>query len=130
MNSLKKELLKYIPKDSIEFNSEVLNKFSQDRAIIEPYGNPIALVMPKSKEEIFPIIKIANKFKVPIVTRGAGTGLTGASNAINGCILLSLHRLNKILSLDISNRMIFVEPGVINSTIKKAVEKKKFILSS
>jgi len=125
LNNAKKELLKYIPKDSIKFKPEILNKFSQDRAIIEPYGKPIALVMPKSKEEIFPIIKIANKFKVPIVTRGAGTGLTGAANAINGCILLSLHRLNKILSIDISNRMIFVQPGVINSVIKKAVEKKR-----
>ena len=99
MNEAKKELIDILPKDSIEFNSETLKNFSQDRAIIESYGKAIALVMPKSKQEILSVVKIANKFKIPIVPRGAGTGLTGGSNAIDNCILLSLHRLNKILSI-------------------------------
>ncbi|MAI88657.1 MAG: FAD-binding oxidoreductase, partial [Candidatus Marinimicrobia bacterium] len=124
MNEAKKELIDILPKDSIEFNSEILKNFSQDRAIIEPYGNAIALVMPKSKQEILSVVKIANKFKIPIVPRGAGTGLTGGSNAIDNCILLSLHRLNKILSIDVSNRMAIVEPGVINSAIKEEAAKK------
>tara|TARA_A100001015_G_scaffold113074_1_gene125631 strand:+ start:20844 stop:22211 length:1368 start_codon:yes stop_codon:yes gene_type:complete len=124
VNEAKKELIDILPKDSIEFNSEILKNFSQDRAIIEPYGNAIALVMPKSKQEILSVVKIANKFKIPIVPRGAGTGLTGGSNAIDNCILLSLHRLNKILSIDVSNRMAIVEPGVINSAIKEEAAKK------
>ncbi len=124
MNEAKKELIDILPKDSIEFNSETLKNFSQDRAIIESYGKAIALVMPKSKQEILSVVKIANKFKIPIVPRGAGTGLTGGSNAIDNCILLSLHRLNKILSIDVSNRMAIVEPGVINSAIKEEVAKK------
>ena len=124
MNEAKKELIDILPKDSIEFNSETLKNFSQDRAIIESYGKAIALVMPKSKQEILSVVKIANKFKIPIVPRGAGTGLTGGSNAIDNCILLSLHRLNKILSIDVSNRMAIVEPGVINSAIKEEAAKK------
>tara|TARA_X000001036_G_scaffold234406_1_gene218870 strand:+ start:6031 stop:7398 length:1368 start_codon:yes stop_codon:yes gene_type:complete len=124
VNEAKKELIDILPKDSIEFNSETLKNFSQDRAIIESYGKAIALVMPKSKQEILSVVKIANKFKIPIVPRGAGTGLTGGSNAIDNCILLSLHRLNKILSIDVSNRMAIVEPGVINSAIKEEVAKK------
>ena len=83
------------------------------------------MVIPKSKKEIVNIVKIANKFNIPIVARGAGTGLTGGSNAIENCILLSMHRLNKILSIDVSNRIAIVEPGVINSKIKEEVAKKK-----
>ena len=124
MKEAKKELFDILPKVSIVFNSEILKIYSQYRAIIEPYGNAIALVMPKSKQEILSVVKIANKFKIPIVPRGAGTGLTGGSNAIDNCILLSLHRLNKILSIDVSNRMAIVEPGVINSAIKEEAAKK------
>ena len=125
LNEVKNEIINKLSKDSIEFNPEILKNFSQDRAIIEPFGKPVALVIPKSKKEIVNIVKIANKFNIPIVARGAGTGLTGGSNAIENCILLSMHRLNKILSIDVSNRIAIVEPGVINSKIKEEVAKKK-----
>ena len=125
LNEIKNEIINKLSKDSLEFNPEILKNFSQDRAIIEPFGKPVALVMPKSKQEIVNIVKIANKFNIPIVARGAGTGLTGGSNAIDNCILLSMHRLNKILSIDVSNRIAIVEPGVINSKIKEEVAKKK-----
>ena len=124
LNEVKNEIINKLSKDSIEFNPEILKNFSQDRAIIEPFGKPVALVMPKSKKEIVNIVKIANKFNIPIVARGAGPGLTGGSNAIDNCILLSMHRLNKILSIDVSNRIAIVEPGVINSDIKEEVAKK------
>ena len=73
LNEVKNEIINKLSKDSIEFNPEILKNFSQDRAIIEPFGKPVALVMPKSKKEIVNIVKIANKYKIHIVASGAGT---------------------------------------------------------
>jgi glycolate oxidase len=66
-------------------------------------------------------VMAANAAEVPIVPRGAGTGLTGAANAIDGCLILSLHRMAKIVEIDTTNRMVRVQPGCINSDLKAAV---------
>ena len=65
----------------------------------------------------------ANAAGLPIVPRGAGSGLTGAANASDGCIILSLHRMNRILEIDTINRLARVQPGVINLDLKTEVEK-------
>ena len=58
---------------------------------------------------------------MPVVPRGAGTGLTGAANAVDGCVMISLHRMDQILEIDTTNRMARLQPGVINSNLKDAV---------
>ena len=56
-----------------------------------------------------------------VVTRGAGTGLCGGANASDGCVILSLHRMNRVLHIDVANRMARVQPGVLNGDLKRAV---------
>ncbi|MEZ5261658.1 MAG: FAD-binding protein [Acidimicrobiales bacterium] len=53
--------------------------------------------------------------------RGAGTGLTGAANAVDGCVLLSMHRMREVLEIDTTNRMVRVQPGLLNAELKEAV---------
>ncbi|HVW45054.1 MAG TPA: FAD-linked oxidase C-terminal domain-containing protein, partial [Amycolatopsis sp.] len=60
---------------------------------------------------------------VPIVPRGAGSGLSGAANAIDGCVVLSLVKLNEIVEVDAGNRLAVVQPGVVNLDFRSAVEK-------
>ncbi|MCL4123698.1 UNVERIFIED_CONTAM: hypothetical protein GTU68_024110 [Idotea baltica] len=77
--------------------------------------------MPASTAQVVAAVEAANAADVPIVPRGAGTGLTGAANAVDHCMILSLHRMNAILEIDSTNRNCRVQPGVINSDLKAAV---------
>ena len=87
----------------IQSDTDVITAYAQDRAVFEGAGSAAVLVMPRSTAEVVATVEAANSAGVPIVPRGAGTGLTGAANATDGCILLSLHRLNQILDIDAIN---------------------------
>lgn len=81
---------------------------------------PDGVLFPKNKFEISKILKYSNEFKIPITPRGAGSGFSGGS--INKGLILSLERMDKIISLDKKNLLIKVEPGVINYDLQKFVE--------
>jgi glycolate oxidase len=115
------ELLARLAPDRVQTDADVVAAYGQDRAAFEVAGTAAVLVSPRSTEEVVAVVEAARASGVPIVPRGAGTGLTGAANAIDGCILLSLHRMNAILDIDTTNRMARVQPGVINADLKRAV---------
>ncbi len=118
---LLEELAARLPADCIQTDSDVLAAYAQDRAVFEQGGTAAVLVMPRDTAEVVAAVEAAKAVGAPIVTRGAGTGLTGGANAIDGCVLLSLHRMDQILEIDTTNRTVRVQPGVINSELKKAV---------
>ena len=119
--TLHSALLARLPADSLQFDADVVAAYSQDRAIFEQAGSAAALVMPRDRDEVVAAVDAANAADVPIVPRGTGTGLTGAANASDGCIVLSMHRMNEILEIDTVNRMARVQPGVLNIDLKNAV---------
>ncbi len=82
---------------------------------------PIAVVLPSEGAQVQPIITACNRYKVPFVARGSGTGLSGGALPVEGGIVLSLARLNRILEVDIPNARVVVEPGVINSSVTTEV---------
>ena len=84
---------------------------------------PEVIVHPGSAEEIAQVMKLANTEKIPVAPRGAGSGLTGGAVPVDGGILLSLERLNKITEIDEENLVATVEPGVVTEAFQKAVEK-------
>ena len=75
---------------------------------------PQAVVLPSTAEEVSRVVRLAHDHGVPLVPRGAGTGLSGGAVAIEGGILLVTTRMNRILEVDPVNRCAVVEPGVIN----------------
>ncbi|MES2307622.1 MAG: FAD-linked oxidase C-terminal domain-containing protein [Verrucomicrobiota bacterium] len=83
---------------------------------------PELVVFPRTSEEVAQIVKLAGKFKVPVVTRGSGTGLSGGSLPVEGGIVLCLTHMNRILELDKKNLTLFVESGVITAKISQASE--------
>ncbi len=121
MSALLEELSSRLPAECIQTDTDVIASYSQDRALFVSAGSAAVLVMPRSTDEVVAAVAAANAADVPIVPRGAGTGLTGAANAINGCMMLSLHRMDQILEIDTTNRMARVQPGVINADLKNAV---------
>ncbi len=86
--------------------------------------NPSVVVKPITPEEISAIMYLANRERIPVTPRGAGTGLSGGALPVYGGILLSTERMNKILEIDERNLQATVEPGVINQVFRDAVEEK------
>ena len=77
-------------------------------------GNPVVVVLPNTTKEISQVLKLARSNSIPVVARGAGTGLSGGAIAEQGGIVLSMARMNQILEVNRSDRYAIVEPGVVN----------------
>lgn len=82
---------------------------------------PGAVVLPRSAEEVQAIVRICAEYRVPFVARGSGTGLSGGALPVEGGVVIGFSRMNRILSVDIANERVIVEPGVINSQVTEAV---------
>lgn len=82
---------------------------------------PEAVLLPRSAEEVQAVIRICSRHRIPFVSRGAGTGLSGGATPAAGGVVISLARMNRILQVDIANRVVVVEPGVINAHVTQQV---------
>ena len=122
-----------------EFISEVQNILSQEQILSDPadvwsygYDNsrrhavPELVVQPSSHEQVHQIVILCNKYKIALTARGRGTGTTGATVPLNGGVVLSTERLNRIIKVDPANRYIVVEPGVTNQQVQDAVKEHGF----
>jgi glycolate oxidase len=82
---------------------------------------PRVVVVPETREQVERVVKLCAEFAVPLVSRGAGTGLSGGALPLADGCLMSLARFNRVLDIDIENRSATVEPGVRNIAISEAV---------
>ncbi len=82
---------------------------------------PGAVVLPRTAEQVQAVVRLCARHKIPFVSRGAGTGLSGGALPAAGGIVISLARMNRILEVDIANRFVVVEPGVINAHVTHRV---------
>ena len=84
---------------------------------------PDCVVFPHNEEEVSAILKYCNSHLIPVIPRGAGSGFTGGSLAVNGGVVLALEKhMNQILEIDMENMVARVQPGVVNMQLQKAVE--------
>src|SRR5271155_2797117 len=81
---------------------------------------PDLVVFPQSTEDVVALVKLANQSGIPIVGRGAGTGLSGGAIARAGGMIVSFARMNQILEIDLANERAVVQPGVVNIEITEA----------
>jgi glycolate oxidase len=85
-------------------------------------SRPDVVVFPRTTEEVVALVKLAREHKMPIVGRGAGTGLSGGAIARSGGMIVSFARMNRILEVDIPNERVVAQPGVVNLDITLAVQ--------
>ncbi len=110
------------------------NNLLTDPADCWPYGYdnskchhpPIAVVLPTSDEQVVRCVALCNQFKIPLTTRGRGTGTTGAAVPVLGGIVMSMERMNKIISCDTGNRSVRTQPGVTNEQLQTYLKEKGF----
>ncbi|MBE9526123.1 MAG: FAD-binding protein [Proteobacteria bacterium] len=90
------------------------------------HATPDAIVFAQNHQQIVKLVKLCRQYQVPIISRGSGTGTTGATVPIHGGIILSFEKMNKILNIEANNRLISAEPGTTNQAIQKAVAEHGF----
>lgn len=106
----------------ISTEPEDLICYSFDASNIEEM--PSAILWPRTTEEVIRIMRYAYENNLTVVPRGAGTGMTGGSIPLRGCLVVSLERMNSIIDFDKENLTALVEPGLINGRFQKEVEKE------
>ncbi|HJQ44902.1 MAG TPA: FAD-linked oxidase C-terminal domain-containing protein [Amycolatopsis sp.] len=111
-------------KDAVLTDSDIVDSYSRDMMPLAPSGRPLAVVLPSDVEGVQAVVRACAAARVPIVPRGAGSGLSGAANAIEGCVVLVMTKFDQILEIDPGNRLAVVQPGVINLDFRNAVEKQ------
>jgi glycolate oxidase len=90
-------------------------------------GRPDAVVIPDSTEEVSKVVSLAHREGIPIVARGSGTNLSGGTIPTKGGIVIHFSKMNRILEVDVPNRCVTVEPGVITLDLQNQVLKQGFI---
>ncbi|UCC55476.1 MAG: FAD-binding protein [Gammaproteobacteria bacterium] len=110
-----------LPSDCVLSHPEELRPYECD-ALSAYRKTPLAVVIPETLEQVQATLKLCSENGVPVVARGAGTGLSGGALPLPGGVLLSMARFNRILDIDIENRTARVQPGVTNLSISKAAE--------
>ncbi|MFI6175203.1 FAD-binding oxidoreductase [Nonomuraea sp. NPDC051191] len=98
---------------------DVIDSYARDRTFVEP-GKPLGVVLAASREDVVTTLRWATEHRVPVVPRGAGTGLAGAATAGDGTIVLSLARMTAIRELSPADEIAVVEPGVITADLDRA----------
>lgn len=88
------------------------------------HGHPDAVVFPQSAEQVSQLVQWANRYNVPLVARGAGTGLSGGAVAEHGGIIVEFARMDRIIEFDEVGRSVVVEPGVVNLVLDEFVKTK------
>lgn len=117
-----KELEAIVGNEHISSDKEQLEKYGQDHTEDFIFLADV-IVKPQTVEQISAIAKLCNDNKIPLTTRGAGTGLSGGALPVKGGVLLSMEKFNKILNIDERNLQATVEPGVINYIFQEEVKK-------
>lgn len=116
------ELQKILGPENVLFHSEALEDYSTDYTEDLKYY-PECVIYPQSADELSQAMKIFNQYQVPVYSRGAGTGLSGACLPVKGGVVVSTKKLNKIIQIDSDNFQVTVEPGVINAHLKSELAK-------
>jgi len=89
-------------------------------------SRPELVIFPRTTEDVVAIVKITNEFGIPIVGRGAGTGLSGGAIPRAGGVTIGFSRMNRILEIDLENERAVVQPGVVNLDITLAVQNQGY----
>ncbi|HEY8983903.1 MAG TPA: FAD-linked oxidase C-terminal domain-containing protein [Streptomyces sp.] len=110
-----------LPAEALLTDPDVTASYANDMASFCPAGTPAVVALPRTVEQVQHVMRVATELGVPVVPQGARTGLSGGANASEGCVVLSLVRMDRILEINPVDRIAVVEPGVINATLSRAV---------
>jgi glycolate oxidase len=98
-----------------------LESYRYDETAYLKAGHPLAVCFPRSTSDVQEIVRLCATHNVPIVARGAGTGLSGGAVAVDGAITVSFTQMKSIVEIDVANLTVTTQPGIINADLNRAV---------
>src|SRR3954462_10540107 len=110
-----------LPPETLVTDPDLLESYRYDRAQFCPAGVPAAVVLARQTAHVQHALRTASALRVPVVPQGARSGLSGAANAIDGCIVVSTEKMRRVVEVDVPNRLVVTEPGVYNAELSRAV---------
>jgi glycolate oxidase len=110
-----------LPADRLVVDPDVLSGLSHDEAEWAPVGSAAAALRARTEAEVQHAVRVCAELGVPLVPRGAGTGLSGGANAVDGALVLDLSRMNADPVVDVDNLICVVQPGIVNNDLKAVV---------
>lgn len=110
-----------LPPEGVVTRPEALEGFRRDQTHVLGAGKPLAAALPRTAAEVSAALVLASKYRIPVVPRGAGSGLAGGANAVDGCLNLSMLRMDRIVEISTDDLVAVVQPGVMNATLAAEV---------
>ncbi len=121
MSDVLERLRQALPPEALVTDADRMESYRYDRAMFCPAGQPLAVVLARETAHVQAAVRIAAETGTPIVPQGARSGLSGAANAIEGCIVISLEKMDRVLQIDPVNRYVVTQPGIYNAVLSRAV---------
>lgn len=118
----KQEISRIVGPPHFTIREDDLLKYGTDATKL--HFMPDGVAFPGTEEEVSSILRLANRDRFPVIPRGAGSGKSGGALPVEGGLVMSMERFNRILSVDADNFILKVEPGVITAHIQEEVEKR------
>lgn len=115
------ELVPALSEGAVTLDPDVVTSYSSDQALFCPADGAVALVRAATVEDVQATLRFASEHRIPVVPQGARSGISGGANAVPGCLLLSVEKMRRVLDIDVAERTVTVEPGIINQDLKDAV---------
>jgi glycolate oxidase len=121
MTAILEALASAFPAGQLSTDEAQLAAYAADQGPVLEHFLPLAVVFAERVEDVQAVMRLAAGHGVPVVARGAGTGVSGGAHATEGCLILSLERMNRILEIHSEDEIARVEPGVVNADLNAAV---------
>jgi glycolate oxidase len=109
-----------LPGAQVITDPDIMDAYRRDQTMVVTPGQPRCVVLARSTAEVAATLAWAQQHRVPVVPRGGGTSLAGGATASDGCVMLSLIRMNAITEVDPANEIAVAEPGVLNADLDRA----------
>ena len=109
-----------LPGGQVITDPDVMESYRRDQTTVISAGQPRCVVLPRTTAEVASTLAWAQQHRIPVVPRGGGTGLAGGAAAIDGCMMLSLSRMNAITEIDPANEIAVAESGVVTADLDRA----------
>jgi glycolate oxidase len=121
MGDIVERLRELVGEERVDAGAGVHSEDTHDEALTATAVVPLAVVRPGSTEEVARILALADDERVPVVARGAGTGLSGGCLPVEGGIVVSFDRMDRIVEIDVDNHVAVVQPGVTLEQLDQAL---------
>jgi glycolate oxidase len=122
--TLRDKLMKLLGPKGVLVTDQDLSLYEYDGGVDK--ARPGIVVFPRNAEDVSAIVKLAQEYNVPMVGRGAGTGLSGGAIPHDGGIMIAFARMNRILEIELENERAVLQPGVVNLDVTLAVQGSKY----